>query len=1779
MPRRKNVGQKRPSSSSSTESIEGVKKKPKFNRCESCKQSNVQQVIVCDLCDGSFHSTCADPNLKMDQLPCGNWYCLGCTSGKRKRNGIELQNIPGKLSSGMSCLVCKAENVQPEDENDTEIIRNMYILCAKCTKRKKNYRKQFGVRLGKVLRKLDAAENRNKVNCQKCKVRYDLSETNLEKKPRDRWTCHVCEEEERLKLEEEEARLLEAQRCVVLDEKEYMQIVRDFHIVGSKVVCSNGKDTKMWTWGRIVDFDPVDRMHRIRFNDGQVGSVALVKYYVASEFVWAKSKNASSWWPAMWYTLMGDTGVSSSQKEPALIQFFGKNELVWVPTSFMRPFASQSFDFQYFNKKGKLEAANTVLAKRQFNRFDAAKQAVPVEEAVIQDTKQVALEKLTQYFVATWKPEDWNEKVVKVFMTAGSFIGTIRDFDRETEEHTMYDVNNSNTLHKIRIQKSRMIIQEDLHRLSLQRHSITIPEIAPIVQEVELTVEECYECKLLGAQENPVAACTVCDVKYHVQCGATTNEGVAFVCKNCVSCYACKANNQSGSLKMKRIKVDLEVRALCSICAMDFEKSLYCPTCLVSWSHTKVEFHDKLLPCTGCDTWTHADCDGISSENYSKILAGTHPQWGQTFYCISCRIIAMSRALDDLSVDDRFKIFSQPVTEAIAPTYFEVIENPIDLQTMREKAIKRVYNIPQDMRNDFELLCLNAVIFNPRETKIWKEAWRFYREGLKILDEHFIPKTKPGNYSEQLAQVEKKQMPKRRQATPEQDTSSSFSLELSSTPLLPLNAMPFVTVNISKDHANTFCWIDICVVCGSGDPDNSFVFCIDCGEAFHPYCLNPIKLDVDRIKDYWRCTNCKICELCGLYKKEDERQLATCDNCERIFHIHCLRPKLQTIPQGPWFCGGCIDCKSCQSIQSYNSWSNEIEKCGACVENSMALRLQMEKKFRLRSHSKAIGSGAQSPSCPICKRNWNATDSLIQCDHCCSWVHPLCDKMTLRDFTMYETMDDVAYYCPDCRNVKNQPIVYGTSPEAWSVFLCVKDIQSIRQTLKVEIDKIAYVQSLHEVSYQDYVPSYTFVVDLASQRLKELAFDTENKPVQNKNALPRWVLQRAKRYVRYKQYHRGPHMRPRNKTNTLAQEAISAASFLIMCHVLYKHPAISKFTASLVVAPGETFGNELILNSNIPKLLNDGHLSTDQFVDPEAKSIEEELAYHKTWFKDKFGHLNGTLEPTANVTNPASGAGNAIKARKTSNMTLATALNGWTFTLLGKFSDARCCGFCRKFGDDNTHGRLLYVDYNQWVHINCALWSPETYEPGNGKLMKWYNARSRSRKTRCTACDLNGASIVCRNPKCQNSYHFVCAIKSNVALYDDKKTYCKECPPKTSKSNLANFALENEPKRYIVSDPMPLDKVALKPDGWMHNPRIGTLTIHSLGVIAVGSHKFYNQDSIFPVGFRSTRIHWSTVTAQRRSLYQCDIFVKGDFHRNMALQPHFRITPADDRNNPIICTSANDALHELRLRLLSLYKDKHIFDPRCHPFLNRHSWESYGLIGGHFFGYSVPVVAHQIERLTDAAATALGKEKQGRYKFKYELPSVREIADARVHLNASEEAGKDVVISSGCARGDGWRLNAFHRIRKPVTPGAHKKRSALNKSVDDDKVSGSNTDTAGNLPLPMQYRELRRRPFDERLLVKKSRIHGWGLFVKEPVGPNKMIVEYQGQLIRQKVADEREKKYEEMGIGSCYMFRLDPRTIVDATCTGNLARFINHSCQVFCTRSINSHVSPNYILL
>ena len=75
-----------------------------------------------------------------------------------------------------------------------------------------------------------------------------------------------------------------------------------------------------------------------------------------------------------------------------------------------------------------------------------------------------------------------------------------------------------------------------------------------------------------------------------------------------------------------------------------------------------------------------------------------------------------------------------------------------------------------------------------------------------------------------------------------------------------------------------------------------------------------------------------------------------------------------------------------------------------------------------------------------------------------------------------------------------------------------------------------------------------------------------------------------------------------------------------------------------------------------------------------------------------------------------------------------------------------------------------------------------------------------------------------------------------------------------------------------------------------------------------------------------------------------------------------------------------------------------------------------------------------------------------------------------------------------------------------------------------------------------------------------------------------MIIEYIGVLIRNEVANRREKLYEE-GNRGVYMFRIDNDTVVDATMSGNPARYINHSCNPNCVAEVVSFDKEDKIII
>ena len=91
---------------------------------------------------------------------------------------------------------------------------------------------------------------------------------------------------------------------------------------------------------------------------------------------------------------------------------------------------------------------------------------------------------------------------------------------------------------------------------------------------------------------------------------------------------------------------------------------------------------------------------------------------------------------------------------------------------------------------------------------------------------------------------------------------------------------------------------------------------------------------------------------------------------------------------------------------------------------------------------------------------------------------------------------------------------------------------------------------------------------------------------------------------------------------------------------------------------------------------------------------------------------------------------------------------------------------------------------------------------------------------------------------------------------------------------------------------------------------------------------------------------------------------------------------------------------------------------------------------------------------------------------------------------------------------------------------------------------------------------------EQQLRFDRSDIHAWGVFADEDINAGDLVIEYRGELIGNAVAEKRELEYEKSKIGSDYMFRIDGNLVCDATKQGNVARFINASCDPNCYTQI-----------
>lgn len=180
---------------------------------------------------------------------------------------------------------------------------------------------------------------------------------------------------------------------------------------------------------------------------------------------------------------------------------------------------------------------------------------------------------------------------------------------------------------------------------------------------------------------------------------------------------------------------------------------------------------------------------------------------------------------------------------------------------------------------------------------------------------------------------------------------------------------------------------DICVMCGAlgTDQEACLIGCVQCGQCYHPHCAN-VTLSKTMLQKGWRCLDCTVCEGCG--QKNDESRLILCDECDISYHIYCMSPPLDAVPNGNWKCKWCAICQKCgrNSPGKNSSWFNGFLECGPC---------------------------ASQAACFVCSQAYNENELIIQCSSCERWLHCLCDN--IKNEEEAQAFNEIDYHCKMCR--------------------------------------------------------------------------------------------------------------------------------------------------------------------------------------------------------------------------------------------------------------------------------------------------------------------------------------------------------------------------------------------------------------------------------------------------------------------------------------------------------------------------------------------------------------------------------------------------------------------------------------------------------------------------------------------------------------------------------------------------------------------------------------------
>ncbi|KAG8452374.1 hypothetical protein GDO86_004250 [Hymenochirus boettgeri] len=469
--------------------------------------------------------------------------------------------------------------------------------------------------------------------------------------------------------------------------------------------------------------------------------------------------------------------------------------------------------------------------------------------------------------------------------------------------------------------------------------------------------------------------------------------------------------------------------------------------------------------------------------------------------------------------------------------------------------------------------------------------------------------------------------------------------------------------------------------------------------------------------------------------------------------------------------------------------------------------------------------------------------------------------------------------------------------------------------------------------------------------------------------------------------------------------------------------------------------------------------------------------------------------------------------------------------------DLRKCCFCHEEGDGATDGpgRLLNLDLDLWVHLNCALWSTEVYETQGGALINVEVALHRGLLTKCSLCQKTGATNSCNRLRCPNVYHFACAIRAKCMFFKDKTMLCPMHKLKGPCDQELNcFTVFR--RVYIERDEVNQIASIIQRGDRIHMFRVGGLVFHAIGqLLPHQMQDFHSVTALYPVGFEVTRIYWSMRHSHRRCSYRCRVCDNNG-------QPEFSVQVIEYGYEDVVLTDSSPQALWSRVAEPVARMRRETGMLRLFPEY---------LKGEEMFGLTL----HAVLRIAESLP---GVENCQNYLFRYGKHPLMELPL--------------MINPTGCARSEPKIMTHYKR---PHTLNS----TSMSKAYQSTFTGETNTPYSKQFvhSKSSQYRRLKTE-WKNNVYLARSRIQGLGLYASKDLEKHTMVIEYIGTIIRNEVANRREKIYEEQNRG-IYMFRINNEHVIDATLTGGPARYINHSCAPNCVAEVVTFDKEDKIII